>query len=94
MEPFEALELPESMRLDCGAGGLLTFQTVWAPGHCPDHHVIFCPEKRWLFAGDMFVTPRPRLFRFEEVRAPGLVYGSAAWSIMLAIGWCRSTTYT
>jgi glyoxylase-like metal-dependent hydrolase (beta-lactamase superfamily II) len=76
---YEALPVPEELRVDAGPmHGELTFRCVSTPGHCYDHHVVYVPEKKWLFAGDLFVTPRPRLFRLEEVSVV-LEHGVEVW---------------
>ncbi|KAA0154509.1 hypothetical protein FNF29_02386 [Cafeteria roenbergensis] len=65
--PFTPDQMAEETAIDGGEGvGGVTLVRVWTPGHCPDHHVLFCPERKWLFAGDLFVSARPRLFRMEE----------------------------
>lgn len=37
-----------------------------APGHCGDHHVLYSPSSRYLFAGDVLVTSKPSVARFDE----------------------------
>ena len=48
------------------SAGTYTLKLVHAPGHCPDHHVVYVPETGWLFAADLFVTARPSMARFDE----------------------------
>jgi len=51
-------------------GELLTehhrFLLVPTPGHCPDHHALFDPERRWLISGDLYIHERVRYLRADE----------------------------
>jgi glyoxylase-like metal-dependent hydrolase (beta-lactamase superfamily II) len=44
----------------------LRFQVLHTPGHSPDHVCLFEPERRWLFAGDLFLGERLRYLREDE----------------------------
>lgn len=93
--PFTPEPMAEETAIDGGEGvGGVTLVRVWTPGHCPDHHVMFCPERKWLFAGDLFVSARPRLFRMEEVSLLGVVilafnYALCVWLVLRL--WCSFT---
>ena len=41
-------------------------QLVHAPGHSPDHHVVWDPERETLFAGDLFLSVKVRVARPGE----------------------------
>ena len=41
-------------------------QLVPSPGHSPDHHLVWDPERRQLFAGDLFLGVRVRVAHSEE----------------------------
>ena len=50
--------------IDTGTG--LFLKPVHTPGHSHDH-VCFLEEKnKWLFTGDLFLSPKPRFFRIDE----------------------------
>ena len=42
------------------------FEVIHTPGHAPDHVALHEPEKRWLFAGDLFISERPALMLSSE----------------------------
>ncbi|MRG86534.1 MBL fold metallo-hydrolase [Salinibacillus xinjiangensis] len=42
------------------------FHPISTPGHTPDHVSILEPNKGWLFSGDLYVTPYPKVFLKEE----------------------------
>jgi len=45
-----------------------TFEVIHTPGHAFDHCCFYVPEKKWLFSGDLYVTPRPKsIFSFENI---------------------------
>lgn len=44
----------------------VTLQAIHAPGHCPDHHTVWVPEKGWMFTSDLFLTSRQKVLRFDE----------------------------
>lgn len=44
----------------------VTLVPVHTPGHCPDHHVIWVPERNWMFTADLFITSKPKITRFDE----------------------------
>lgn len=41
------------------------FQTIYTPGHSPDHLCLYEPEQGWLFSGDVFVGGRERALRVD-----------------------------
>ncbi len=42
------------------------FQVLHTPGHAADHIVLFEPERRWLFSGDLYLAPKLRYLRADE----------------------------
>jgi glyoxylase-like metal-dependent hydrolase (beta-lactamase superfamily II) len=46
--------------------GPYTLHVVPTPGHSDDHVCLFEPERRWLFAGDLYISPRARYIRSVE----------------------------
>lgn len=63
-EPFRAARpLGEAVETEC-----VRLEVVPAPGHSPDHVVLFEPARRWLFSGDLFLGTKVRSARpFENV---------------------------
>ncbi len=60
-EPFETKPL--------GAGlstAQYSFQVLHTPGHAPDHIVLYEPDQRWLFGGDVFLATRLKVLRSDE----------------------------
>jgi len=43
-----------------------SFQAIPTPGHAADHRCLFDPERRWLFSGDLFISPRVTHIRRSE----------------------------
>jgi glyoxylase-like metal-dependent hydrolase (beta-lactamase superfamily II) len=43
-----------------------SFQMVHAPGHSGDHHILFEPQQRWLFAADLYLAERAKYLRRGE----------------------------
>ncbi|KCV67504.1 hypothetical protein H696_06024 [Fonticula alba] len=41
-------------------------EPIHTPGHIFDHHAIFAPEHKILFAGDMFIARRRKAYRLDE----------------------------
>lgn len=41
------------------------FQTIYTPGHSPDHLCLYEPEQGWLFTGDLFVGGQDRALRAD-----------------------------
>lgn len=60
-EPTEVNCLPEKIETDH-----FHFDVVEIPGHCKGHVALVEPEKGWCFSGDLFISERPRVIRFEE----------------------------
>lgn len=65
-EAFSDDDYRSGIEID-GSDGWRAFP-VHTPGHCEDHHVIHVPEAGALFGADMFVTARPQMARFDQVR--------------------------
>ncbi|SDI42922.1 MBL fold metallo-hydrolase [Natribacillus halophilus] len=42
------------------------FYLIEAPGHTADHVCLFEPYQGWLFSGDLYITPYPKVFLQEE----------------------------
>lgn len=46
------------------------FQVLHAPGHSPDHLVIYEPNRGWAFTGDLFIGGKDRAYRPDyDIRA-------------------------
>lgn len=43
-----------------------TFYPIATPGHTVDHTCLLEPDKGWLFTGDLYITPYPKVFMSEE----------------------------
>ncbi|MEN1967421.1 MBL fold metallo-hydrolase [Lentibacillus sp. N15] len=43
-----------------------TFYPIETPGHTQDHVCLLEPNKGWLFTGDLYITPYPKVFMKEE----------------------------
>jgi glyoxylase-like metal-dependent hydrolase (beta-lactamase superfamily II) len=48
------------------------FQIVATPGHSEDHVVLYEPERRWIFTGDLYLSPKLRVLRSDE-NLPALI---------------------
>ncbi|MGD8331011.1 MAG: MBL fold metallo-hydrolase [Acidobacteriota bacterium] len=42
------------------------FEVIHTPGHAPDHVVLYEPNERWLFAGDLYISRRLAVVRPDE----------------------------
>lgn len=42
------------------------FYPISTPGHSTDHVCLFEPDQGWLFTGDLYITPYPKVFLAEE----------------------------
>lgn len=42
------------------------FRVIHTPGHAPDHVALYEPERRWLFTGDLYISPRLALMQPDE----------------------------
>ncbi|WP_160112555.1 MBL fold metallo-hydrolase [Salicibibacter kimchii] len=42
------------------------FYPIETPGHTMDHTCLFEPHHGWLFTGDLYITPYPKVFLQEE----------------------------
>jgi len=49
-----------------------TFEVIHTPGHAPDHVALYEPEQRWLFAGDLYISPRVAVM-FPDEDASALI---------------------
>ncbi len=46
------------------------FEVIHTPGHTPDHVALYEPNERWLFTGDLYISPRLGVLgRDEDVTA-------------------------
>lgn len=43
-----------------------TFIPVYTPGHTRDHTCLYEPNKGWLFTGDLYITPEPKVSLWSE----------------------------
>ncbi|HLR08825.1 MAG TPA: MBL fold metallo-hydrolase [Bacillota bacterium] len=59
--PFRAKPFPDVIRTPNHI-----FYPIKTPGHTPDHVCLLEPEKGWLFTGDLYITPYPKVFMKEE----------------------------
>jgi len=60
---FEAIPIGENFRTEHYA-----WEVIHTPGHANDHIALYNPEKKWMFGGDLFVSPKPKsAYRFESV---------------------------
>ncbi len=57
-----ARPLPEEISVEGG----FRLQPIAAPGHSADMTCLLEPRQGWLFAGDLYVTGRPRYLRSDE----------------------------
>jgi glyoxylase-like metal-dependent hydrolase (beta-lactamase superfamily II) len=58
---FDARPLPDVLQTPSH-----TFHVVAVPGHTADHVAFHEPERGWLFTGDFFLTPKPKVVFQEE----------------------------
>lgn len=42
------------------------FDVIPTPGHCPDHTILYEPQQRWVFGGDLFIHERAKYLRVDE----------------------------
>lgn len=61
---FEAVPYPSVIKTDKYA-----FYPIETAGHTEDHISLFEPNKGWLFTGDLYITPYPKVFLKEESMA-------------------------
>ncbi len=61
-DPCEAVEISTEIRTPD-----YRFEVIHTPGHAHDHIALWEPEEQWLFAGDLYVTARPKVFGRSEV---------------------------
>ena len=46
--------------------GDAAFQAIPTPGHAADHRCLYDPQRRWLFSGDLYISPRVTHVRRSE----------------------------
>jgi glyoxylase-like metal-dependent hydrolase (beta-lactamase superfamily II) len=61
MAPAETDVFADSVRI-----GPYQAEVISAPGHCADQVVFFVRQEGWLFAGDIFLSERVKVFRRDE----------------------------
>ncbi len=62
--------MPTPLRIPVKTNDVTGMELVHTPGHCPDHHVVWDPERQTLFAGDLFLGVKVRVARpMEDPRA-------------------------
>ncbi|QDI92041.1 MBL fold metallo-hydrolase [Salicibibacter halophilus] len=59
--PFEAKPYPNVMETP-----KYHFYPIETPGHTADHVCLFEPRHGWLFTGDLYITPYPKVFLQDE----------------------------
>jgi glyoxylase-like metal-dependent hydrolase (beta-lactamase superfamily II) len=62
-QPRSAVATPYGETVRIGDAEL---EAIPTPGHAADHHCLFDPERRWLFSGDLFISPRVTHVRRSE----------------------------
>ncbi len=60
-KPFKAKPYPENIETDH-----YNFKVIYTNGHSSDHVVLYEKERGWLFTGDLFITPKPKVLFCEE----------------------------
>ncbi|KGX91436.1 MBL fold metallo-hydrolase [Pontibacillus marinus] len=60
-KPFKAKPLPDSFQSRNDS-----WETIHTPGHAQDHLALYNKEKKILFSGDLFVTPKPKVIMASE----------------------------
>jgi glyoxylase-like metal-dependent hydrolase (beta-lactamase superfamily II) len=61
---------PSTLRVPVETHEPVGMELVHTPGHSPDHHVVWDPERETLFAGDLFLGVKVRVARpMEDPRA-------------------------
>ncbi|QHE52399.1 MBL fold metallo-hydrolase [Pontibacillus sp. HMF3514] len=60
-KPFEAEPLPDVLQ-----SRNYSWETIHTPGHAQDHMALYNIEKKLLFTGDLFVTPKPKVIMESE----------------------------
>src|SRR5262249_61740683 len=57
---------PPALRGDVVPFSSDEFECIHTPGHCDDHHVVWFPDTRTLFSGDLWLGVRSRVFHLSE----------------------------
>lgn len=60
-DAFQASAFPRVIQT-----GKYEFHPIETPGHTDDHICFLEPNKGWLFTGDLYITPYPKVFLKEE----------------------------
>lgn len=60
-DAFQASVYPQVIQT-----GKYEFYPIETPGHTDDHVSLFEPNQGWLFTGDLYITPYPKVFLKEE----------------------------
>src|SRR5690625_376439 len=61
--PFDAKPLESFFKTES-----YSWEVIHTPGHAHDHIALYNKEKKWMFGGDLFVSPNPTsAYRFESV---------------------------
>jgi glyoxylase-like metal-dependent hydrolase (beta-lactamase superfamily II) len=60
-EAFQASIYPSVIQT-----GKYEFYPIETPGHTDDHMALFEPNHGWLFTGDLYITPYPKVFLHDE----------------------------
>lgn len=58
---FECMQYPEKIELKNH-----TLIPIFTPGHTRAHTCLYEPDKGWLFSGDLYVTPQPKVSLWSE----------------------------
>lgn len=62
-DPVVAQPLGDTLETDS-----YRFDVIHTPGHAADHVALHEPEQEWVFAGDLFLTEKPRrAFAYEDI---------------------------
>lgn len=59
--PFACTQYPEKIELENH-----TLIPIFTPGHTRGHTCLYEPDKGWLFSGDLYVTPHPKVSLWSE----------------------------
>ncbi|HEU5139295.1 MAG TPA: MBL fold metallo-hydrolase [Bacillales bacterium] len=59
--PFQAKPYPSVIKTP-----QFRFYPIETPGHTSDHIGLYEPDQGWLFSGDLYITPYPKVFMKEE----------------------------
>jgi len=68
--------------------GHYTFYVIETPGHAPGHVCFFEPKRGWLFAGDMYVAEKIKIWRRTENLAEQIMSLKKLCSLNFDALWC------